>query len=120
MNDTRLAIAVVSAPALCILLCALGAHCDPDRPVDIGVTVAPCPEAAAATVYVPPTPPPDPPPAYVTTPSDLEAVKMIDAYDPSKLTSAEQDAWWERYHKLLDKAHAERAAAQPPHPHTPP
>jgi hypothetical protein len=94
-------------------------RCDPeDKPVDMGVTVAtPCPEAAAA--YVPP-PLPEPPPPYVTTPSDQEVVKMIDGYDPSKLTKTEQAAWWERYHELLDKAHEERKALQPPHPHTPP
>jgi hypothetical protein len=91
--------------------------CDPDKPIDVGVTVAmPCPEAAAPAVL----PAPELSQPYVTTPSDQEVVKMIDAYDPSKLTKTEQAAWWERYHELLDKAHEERRIMQAQHPHTPP
>jgi hypothetical protein len=62
--------------------------------------------------------PPEPPPTYVAMPSDLEAVKMIDDLDLSEMSRSEQDAWWKRYHELLDKAHKERES-QPPHPHTP-
>lgn len=50
----------------------------------------------------------EPAPTYVAMPSDLEAVKMIDTLEVSEMSRTEQDAWWKRYHELLDKAHEER------------
>jgi hypothetical protein len=107
MKKLESVILLLSLPIWACCLC-----CDPDKPIDMGVVqTTPCPEAAA---------PVKEPPPYAMTPSDTEVVKMIDAYEPSEMSAAEQAAWWKRYHELLDKAHEERRSLPPPHPHTPP
>jgi hypothetical protein len=107
MKKLESTILLMSLPVWACCLC-----CDPDKPVDVGIVeTAPCPEAA---------PPAWTQPAYVVTPSELELLQMIDAYDVTEMSKAEQEQWWKRYHELSDKASEERRQAAGQHPHTPP
>lgn len=91
----------VIATVVTIALLNIFVHCDPDGPIDVGVTSAPCPEAAAPA----PTPPSQ---AYVPTKAEEEMVKMIDRGELG--TGEERERWWKRYAELSDASRLEREA----------
>jgi hypothetical protein len=86
MKRLERVILLMSLPVWACCLC-----CDPDKPVDVGVTVsAPCPEA---------TPPPPPQQPYEASTYELEGVKIIESYpEQPDATGAAYAAWYKKYH----------------------
>lgn len=103
MKEFRWMLVLWPIATIAAISCAID-RCEPDMPVDVGVTITPCPEAAAPTS--PPSANPPPRSTYCNTEAEMEAVRMIDELNPKTATG---DTWWKRMHELNDAAAQERA-----------